>query len=266
MQKLHEEDHVILYCAETPEDYTRMFSVPCGSCMVMPHSDKAAFYDQKLWRPMLAKYGIHPAAWYHYTGYSRGMWLEVDGVPLARCMQYRSIEGWNEDGTPKYEDWSMYGDIHHASGYSAYLLSQLAEQKLGLTSSFKMKINSVSTLNHFYVPALELDGEFYCPLAHSDFNEKDFWVAFLPAGEDPKNPGPPVFKFVPGHLGPDYKRFLHIRSTYDWMGYISATALAETLNTIREGRHREQMELKKWMRGKANVGSRETKTLTTATA
>lgn len=266
MQELFNENGIAIYAADTPEDYTRMFSVPCGSCMVMPTSPEATFGGQKMWLPIMAKYGLHPAAWYHYTGYSQGVWLEVLGKPLARCMRYRAIECWNSDGSITYEPWSMVGDPHYASGLAADYLLRFMVEKLELQPAMRLGINKVSTLNGFDIPALELDGEYYCPLAHSDFNAKDFRVAFFPEGTNPQAPGGPTFRFMPEHLGPNKKTFLRVHSTYDWDGYIPASVLNKRIEETQQFFDNMRTTTRKWSRNKHEVGSRKNRTAVTQTA
>lgn len=189
---------VVINICTTPEDYTKMFSVQCGSCMVL---GPKGWGNMGLWHEIKDTYNLYPASWYHYTGYSRGVFIELDGIPIARCMNYR---------VEKDEDFQCFSDIKSTSYGASALIHNVMMDVLGLVPLNERY--AVNTQWDFVVPGIECSEGIVCPLPHCDMNAKDFSVTF---NEETKE-----FHFYPDDEAPEHA--FHIASTYDHDGYLNA--------------------------------------------
>ena len=193
-------EHILHRCV-TAEDYTRMFSVPCGSCMVLNPEG----YGHDLWRAIKQEFNLYPSAWYHYEPHSRGVWLEEDGVPVARGMEFRN--------NANMDVWPFYGDVKAISfGYADLMEDMLGEGK--------RLISGIPTITEFEVPGIDtgIKGEgVVCPLPHCDAHRKDFSVTY--------DKGTKVFTFFNNKFAP--KKAFMIDQTYDHNGYLRSS---EVLN------------------------------------
>ena len=184
-----------LHFCSTPEDYTKMFEVPCGSCMVL--NPKGYMHD--LWHYIKDTFNLYPSAWYHYEPHSRGVWLEEDGKLVARAMVYR------EDAN--VDVWPLFNDIKAISfGYGNKLEDMLSKKHKRLKGP-------IPTITIFDMPGIDtglpLEGV-VCPLPHCDAHRKDFSVTYDISAK--------IFTFYPDHLAPDHA--YKIEATYNHNGFI----------------------------------------------
>lgn len=200
-------DYVLHYC-NSAEDYTRMFEVPCGSCMVLsPHG-----FGHHLWAKIKEEHNLYPSAWYHYTPHSMGAWLEEDGEPVARCMLYR----FDLDK----DVWPYFGDIKFVNTEHGrrLLKMMLAENKTLLPAHMLMP-----TPQKFTVPGIDsgdvVEGV-VSPLPHCDAQAKDFSVTYDADTE--------TFTFWPDRDAP--KEAFKIRMTYSHDGYLRAEEVTRKQN------------------------------------
>lgn len=194
--------NVVLNICTKPEDYVKMFDVQCGSCMVLGPKGFTG-REMRLWHEMKDKHNIHPASWYHFTPHSRGVFITIDGVPLARCMQYR-------DDLTK-DEWPFFSDIKYTS-YGARDLLYTIMNATECVYIQEKHTNTRDTVQAFEVPGYESSEGVVCPLPHCDFQTKDFSVTYDAERK--------VFKFWPDKDAPEDA--VHIKSTYDHDGYLNS--------------------------------------------
>ena len=199
-----------IFEATEPQDYIRMFEVPCGSCMVLTPLFLGS--EMKVWHEMIKEHNIYPASWYHFTPHSRGVWMEYNGQPLARCMIYR---------LKRDQPWTTFGDIKCANNGAARVLWELMAEEL----DFIYDSNPVHTREPFNVPAYYHPRmkTMLCPLPHCDNQEKDFSVVY----NQEHTRGAYNFIFYPDDQAPD--NAFKIKLTYDHHGYLMQEEVEQRL-------------------------------------
>lgn len=188
-----------------------MFEVPVGTCMVIGSPMLAG--DPLVWRYIRDAFGLHPASWYHWQGYARGVWAEYKGMPIARCMQYRV--------NPKM-GWTHFGDIKAINWYAHQIIKE-AMASLDLTH---IRVGLVTTMNSYKVPGVEVNTlglTTVCPLPHCDMQHKDFSVTYSDATKE--------FTFYNDKDAP--KGAFKINSTYDHDGWLRVETVKELKDELR---------------------------------
>lgn len=125
--------------AETPEDFTHMYSTGPGSCMTPTKSENSVLYS----------FGLCGPSWYAYHPYTKGAYIEdASKQVLARTILFQQ-----EDGTWKH------GRIY---GVRDKLVRSL--NTVGITELKSLYDRKCE----FRIPAVGKEGHHYCPAPYLD--------------------------------------------------------------------------------------------------
>lgn len=141
-----------------------MFTVPTGGCMVVGNTYNEA---HKLWPEIYEDTGVYPSAWYHYTQYSKGAYVKLNGKLVGRFMYYYDTDG-NAVG---------FGDIKAINHTYITRIERLCKQ-LGLTQTRNVTTQSRFKVHGIKHKHLNKGETWHCPLPNCDNQQKDFVVVF----------------------------------------------------------------------------------------
>jgi hypothetical protein len=190
-----------LIYANTPSDYTEMFSCDAKTCM-SPGSNHYSDVAKEL-----TKLGRSPAEWFHYNPHTQGVYMRKEGTVVARGMLVRT------DTTKPFKTFTnIVGSTPEFGKQLATLIKQAGYTSISGGGDFYY-YGTVDITTAFEVPAIEHKKKKYCPLPFHDSVRATYCFYY----DEDKD----VFIYAPLSGAPKDKKSIRNTSPYDFKGFAS---------------------------------------------